>query len=128
MMSGKTKKEESKENLKEIFALWERQSKKGLDYLSGLTSDELGKKSLVAYYNKDKKNPKEPDIEVYASGEDTKQEDKKVATLWSNVSKNNTEYYTGITDDKERIIGFMNLSKKNEKEPDIRVYLSNENN
>lgn len=124
MLSGK---KEKKESLKEVFSLWERESKKGLDYLSGLTSDELGKKSLVAYYNKDKKNPKEPDVRVYVSSDDPKQEDKEVASLWSNVSKNNTQYYTGMTDDNERIVGFMNTSKKNEKEPDIRVYLSNDN-
>ena len=130
MMSGKTnKKEEStkKEGLKEVFALWERESQKGLPYFSGVTSDELGKKQLVAYYTTIKKNPKEPDIRVYVSAEDVKQEDKEVASLWGNVSKNNLVYYTGLTDDMERIVAFPNTTKKNEKEPDIRIYLSNEN-
>lgn len=41
--------------------------------------------------------------------------------MWSHTSKNNTEYLTGTVGDM-KIIGFLNTNKKNEKEPDIRIY------
>lgn len=43
-------------------------------------------------------------------------------SLWKNTSKNDTIYYSGIDADGNRLVGFPNTKKKNEKEPDIRVY------
>ena len=50
-----------------------------------------------------------------------KQELKEAFALWANVSKAGREYYTGRAEDM-KLIGYINFSKKNEKEPDIRVY------
>lgn len=51
--------------------------------------------------------------------------------LWKNVSKNNINYLSGHTSEKlgnVKLIGYFNTNKKNPKEPDIRVYvLDNEN-
>lgn len=41
--------------------------------------------------------------------------------MWSHTSKTNKEYLTGSVGDM-KLIGFLNINKKNEKEPDIRIY------
>ena len=110
---------EERKPLTEAFALWLRKSKAGQDYLSGLTADEIGKDSLVAYFNSNKKNPKEPDVRVYLVNAEGKQ-DKEVASLWENISKNEKRYLTGISDDKEKLIGFYG-DKADTKHPYIRV-------
>lgn len=52
---------------------------------------------------------------------------KEAFALWSRRSSKGNEYYAGKCDDIS-LIAFPNLSKKNEKEPDIRVYTSDDNN
>ena len=64
-MNKDTKKDNKK--LEDFCALWEQESKNGNTYLSG--KDRDGNR-LVAFYNDNKKNPKEPDIRVYYSDED----------------------------------------------------------
>lgn len=120
--TNESKKKEEREELKSLFGLWKRTSKNGLNYLSGLTED---RENLVGYYNPSKKNPKEPDIRIYTSNEG--QEQMEVASLWSNISKNEKEYFTGRTNENERIIGFINEgANEDNKQPYIRVYLTNE--
>ena len=41
--------------------------------------------------------------------------------MWNHKSKSGTNYLTGTCGDM-KIIGFNNTDKKNEKEPDIRIY------
>lgn len=106
-------------DLKEAFALWEK--KKGDKvYYTGKTSGE-DPINLVAFVNKDKKNEKQPDINVYESGEagDKRPE---LATLWQNTSKGGKTYYSGYTNDKEKIIAFINGNTGEGKYPAIRVY------
>ena len=58
-----------------------------------------------------------------------KKEDKKLedlCALWEQKSKNGLEYLTGKDAEGNKIVAFYNESKKNPKEPDIRVYYSNE--
>ena len=121
-----TQKEESKKtfDLKEAFVLWRKQSKAGKDYLTGFVSEDQNLK-LVGYFNTDKKNPKEPDVRVYQSikkedGTYTKSE-KEVASLWIETSKKETAYYTGNTDENERLIAFVGDVNK-EARPYIRAY------
>jgi len=52
---------------------------------------------------------------------------KEAFALWTRKAKSGKEYFTGKCDDMS-LLGFANTSKKNEKEPDIRIYTSNENN
>ena len=50
---------------------------------------------------------------------------KELMSLWLHESANKTKYLTGTADDvtgKFKVVGFFNTSKKNENEPDIRVY------
>ncbi len=103
-------------NLKEAFVLWKNKSKNGNDYLAGFTPNKESK--LVAYFNTNKKNPKQPDITIYAAV-DGKQ-DIEVANLWENVSETKgTRYLTGSTNDKEKLVAFYG---KDEKKPYIRAF------
>ena len=106
----KTVKEEKKGLEKEAFVLWLKESKKGNKYLTGFVSADQDMK-LIAYFNTDKKNPKEPDVRVYQS---IKNEDgtytigeKEVASLWTQTSAKETEYLTGTTDENERLVAFI---------------------
>ena len=114
------KKEEQKESkkLEEVFALWKKKARSGLDYLTGKTTDNT---NLVAYYNTNKKNPKEPDIRVYVSNDGKTGEE--VASLWESISKKDekTRYLTGTTNEKEKLVAFYEESE-NEKRPYIKAY------
>lgn len=117
------KKEEVKQEFKllECIVLWKKKSKAALDYLSGklVTGDPV-----VAFYNTNKKNPKEPDIRVYDIIEDGKQGN-EIISLWETISKNETRYLTGSTNEKEKLVGFY-AKEENEKRPYIRVYFREE--
>lgn len=43
-------------------------------------------------------------------------------TLWLNTSKEGNKYLTGYDFNKNRIIGFYNKKKVNDKQPSIRIY------
>lgn len=116
------RKEESK--LKELSALWLHESKSGLKYLSGNLSEEFGSSKLVAYFNTNKKNPKEPDIRIYTLDKEGKQ-DTEIISLWEYISKNDKRYLTGLTNEKEKVIGFYG-NENEEKRPYVRVYLDQE--
>lgn len=116
------RKEESK--LKELSALWLHESKSGLKYLSGNLSAEFGSSKLVAYFNTNKKNPKEPDIRIYTLDQEGKQ-DTEIISLWENISKNDKRYLTGLTNEKEKVVGFYG-NENEEKRPYVRVYLDQE--
>lgn len=119
------KEEEKKEfNLKECFVLWKSKAKSGLDYLTGKTPEGI---KLVAYYNTKKENPKEPDVRVYALDEEGKMQDEAVATLWSNLDKNEKKYLSGTTNEKEKIVGWYS-KVEDEKKPYIRVYYKENTN
>lgn len=115
-------KTEKKEVMTEAFALWLHNSKAGNEYLSGSTDSNIGNARLVGYFNTMKKNPKEPDIRIYTLDSEGHQ-DKEVADLWENESKNKTRYLSGSTDEKEKLVGFYG-DKKEEKRPYIRVYFN----
>lgn len=52
----------------------------------------------------------------------------EIMSLWESESKNGLEYLTGVTKDGKRVVAFWNEEKKNDKEPDLRVYYSLEKN
>ena len=117
------KQEKKGSELKELFSLWKRTSKNGVEYLSGKT---INGENLVAYYTTEKKNPKQPDIRVYVSNEKDV-EQLEVASIWVQLSKNDKSYYTGKTNENERIVGFINENASEEnKQPNIRFYISTE--
>jgi hypothetical protein len=48
---------------------------------------------------------------------------KELGGVWEQESKSGTLYFKGKLKDGTRIVGFRNVNKKNEKEPDIRFYI-----
>lgn len=106
-------------DLREAFALWAK--KKGsLVYYSGKTSGDTSI-NIVAFVNKDKKNPKQPDVQVYEQAEQGS-EKQQLASLWKNESKAGNTYFSGTTNEKEKIIAFINKDIKGGKYPTIRAY------
>lgn len=61
-------------------------------------------------------------------GKETKKELESAFSLWENVGKNKKEYLTGIDCNDHKLLGFYNTDKRNEKEPDIKVYELNDKN
>ena len=113
------KQEEKKEefNLDEAFVLWKHKAKSGVDYLSGGTKENV---KLMGFFNKSKKNPKEPDIRIFVLDEKGNQGE-EVCALWENESKNGNKYLTGSNDD-DSVVAFYNDIDENEKLPYIRAY------
>lgn len=115
-------------NMVQVMALWKRKSEKtGKEYFTGMLTDEniISKTDknhdlLVAFYNNDKKNPKEPDLEIL------KKRDLKdhVCSLWCNATESGKQYLTGKFDGK-RVVGFINKNAENNR-PYISVYYSDE--
>lgn len=110
-----------KPELEEVFALWE--SKKGEKlYYTGKTSGDNSIR-LVAFINEVKKNPNQPDIQVYEQAEKG-QEKNQVASLWENKSKAGKAYLSGLDNEKKKLVGFFNSNTQGGKYPSIRVYYS----
>ena len=119
----KTSTSTTKEQLKEAFALWE--NKKGDSiYYTGKTSDAKPVR-VVAFINDSKKNPKEPDIRVYEQVEKG-QKKPDLASLWESKSKAGKVYFSGSTNDNEKLVAFINDDTQGGKYPSIRVYFSND--
>ena len=113
--------ETQKETLQEAFVLWKVKSKSGMDYLSGnlkLTEDLQVK--VIGYFNGEKKNPNEPDIKVYSLDHEGNQ-DKEICALWEQVSHAGKRYFTGVSDEKEKVVAFYNNDQENNR-PYIRCY------
>ena len=47
----------------------------------------------------------------------------EAGALWEEESQNGRRYWSGRLADGRKIVGFENTSKKNDKEPDIRIYI-----
>lgn len=121
MATKKTKKTDNTMN--QCFSLWRMKSKKGGYYFSGKIAESQEK--IVAFYNTNKKNPKEPDIRVYASDNT----EICICSMWCNVSeRTGKKYMSGIIKPVEdapeiRVVGFINekATPKN-KQPYLNVY------
>lgn len=113
----------TKSNLEEVFALWE--SKKGdKTYYTGKTAGEKPIR-LVAFINTTKKNPNQPDIQVYEQKE--KGEEKpQLASLWQNKAKSGKIYLSGQDNEEKKLVGFFNDNTQGGKYPAIRVYYKEE--
>lgn len=121
-MRTNSKKEEVKESdLKELCTLWEHTAESNIVYLSGMLNEELKFEKVIAFYNQNKKNENEPDIRVFSLDEN-KKTNLNIISLWKEVSKDKVDYFTGTTNDNERVVAFINKSKE-EKQPLIKIYL-----
>ncbi len=126
----KAKKEIKKENndetkLEEAFVLWKHTAKSGMTYLSGNTpKNDKDSISLLGYLNTNKKNPKEPDVRVYALDEKGNQAD-EVCSLWIQTAKSGSKYLSGLTNEKDNVVAFYNEIDETSKIPYIRAYYKN---
>lgn len=117
-----TKEKEVKENnMKELCILWHHKTETEVEYLSGNLSEELKFQKVIAFYNKNKKNEKEPDIRVYSLDEENRK-DTQIISLWNQVSKSNLKYLSGKTNENEDVVAFYNQDD-DIKKPRIKVYL-----
>lgn len=116
------KEKEVKENsMKELCILWHHKTESEVEYLSGNLSEELKYQKVIAFYNKNKKNEKEPDIRVYSLDDENKK-DVQIISLWNQVSKSNLKYLSGKTNENEDVVAFYNQDD-DIKKPRIKVYL-----
>lgn len=123
MQTSKSTKQNTNSDLREAFALWEKKKGERVYYTGKTAGDDPI--NIVAFVNTNKKNEKQPDINIYESGE--KDEKKpELATLWKNTSKAGKTYYSGYTNDKEKLIAFINGNTAEGKYPAIRVYYKDE--
>ena len=101
----------TKKQMEQAFALWEKKSDKGTNYLSG-------QDGVVAFYNNRKKSLRDPDIVVYQNiNENTRI---TLCHLWANTSSKGSKYLTGKIDGRP-VVGFFN-EKHEVKQPYISVY------
>ena len=122
-MKTSSTKSNNKSNLEEVFALWESETKDGkTNYYTGKTSGDKSIR-LVGFINTVKKNPNQPDIQVYEQAEKGT-EKTQVASLWENKSKAGKPYLGGQDNEKKKLVGFFNDNTQNGKYPSIRVYYS----
>lgn len=125
-VSVKTEEKQERKELREVFVLWKNTAKSGLEYLSGNAGKDMGDLagvSVSAFFNTKKENPKQPDIQVYIKGEDGK--NVEVAALWERITKNDKRIVTGLTNEKEALVGFYG-KEDNDKAPYIKVYFQDE--
>ena len=63
-----------------------------------------------------------------AKKQEVKQEVKlaEAFVLWKKKAKSGLDYFTGMDLNKERLVAFYNSTKKNPKEPDVRIYTVND--
>lgn len=121
----KTAEVEKKEfNLEQVFTLWINKGKKsGKTYLSG--SGENGIK-VIGLFNKEKQNPKQPDITLYKKDESGKREKDSICSLWVNASESGKKYAAGKYEGK-RVVGFFNSNASVDGViPYLNVYFSDE--
>lgn len=121
MKTSNTKTTTTKSDLKECFALWEN-TKGDMIYYTGKTAGDKSIR-LVAFINTVKKNPNQPDIQVYEQADKGK-EKTQVASLWENKSKAGKPYLGGEDNEKKKLVGFFNDKTQDGKYPAIRVYYS----
>ena len=121
MKTSNTKTTTTKSDLKECFALWEN-TKGDMIYYTGKTAGDKSIR-LVAFINTVKKNPNQPDIQVYEQADKGK-EKTQVASLWENKSKAGKPYLGGEDYEKKKLVGFFNDKTQDGKYPAIRVYYS----
>lgn len=110
-----------KSKLEEVFALWEK-TKGSTVYYTGKTAGDKPV-NLVAFINSVKKNPNQPDLQVYEQAEKG-QKKTQVASLWENKSKAGKTYLSGKDNEDKKLVGFFNDETNGGKYPSIRVYYS----
>lgn len=124
MQTSKSTKQNINSDLREAFALWEKKKGDRVYYTGKTAGDDPI--NLVAFVNTDKKTEKQPDVNIYESGKFEDKKPNELASLWKHTSKAGKDYYSGYTNDKEKLIAFINGNTAEGKYPAIRVYYKDE--
>lgn len=111
----------NKSNLEQLMSLWIKEGKNG-KYLTGKVGMDADGFKVVGFYNGQKKNPKEPDIRIYESY-DKGHAKEVLISLWGNTSKSGKLYFTGLDNENNRVVAFVE-EKPEKNRPNIRIYLS----
>lgn len=117
-------KETKKEfNLEQAITLWIYKGKKGGKYLSGKAQYDGFK--VKGFFNKEKKNPKEPDIRIYISADNGDLSKEEYCSLWCNVSEASGKKYLSGKLGEDCVVGFFNdKAEIGGTIPYINVYFS----
>lgn len=100
----KTQNPKNEKQLERCAVLFQHTSKNGVSYLSG--KEEGDGMKLIGFYNTQKKNPKQPDIEIYESLEDGQRSKESLIALWTKE-----KCATGYDNEKHKLVAFFNTSK-----------------
>lgn len=110
-------KELKKDILIELFSLFRDESFN----FHGI--DEENGKTVIGFYNRQKINPKEPDLKLYYwSAEDAK-DDEPFLSLWCKVSERTGRKYLIGNKDGLCYIGLLNLNRLDNTEPYLTIYI-----
>lgn len=118
MAKTSEKKTIQREELKEVFTLWKRKSKSGQTYFTGRDADG---KRIVGFFITNKKNPKQPDLNIFYEVEQGEKFGDPALSLWCNVSEKSGKKYLSGKDGEVSYVGFISESD-NAKRPYVRVY------
>lgn len=113
------KENENKSELKELFALWKKESTKNTVYYTGNLTIDNKKHDIVVFAN-NKTNDKQPDYRIYLNDENKKSDD-SIISLWKTTAKSGLNYYSGLDNENKKVIAFNN-NKSNDFQPDIVGY------
>lgn len=108
-------------NMKQVFAMWKRQSKSNTTYFTGKT--EAGER-LVGFYNGKKQNPKEPDVRIFLVDSEGKATKEEYCPLWVNASEKTGNMYLTGKIKEVRVVGFISKNKEDDKRPYFTVFES----
>ena len=108
--------------MKQVFALWKKESKAGKTYFEG----KYDGASLRGFYNTQKKNPNEPDLRIYELNQEGELVREELLCLWCNATENGKKYLSGNFGGK-RVVGFINgKATADNKQPYVSIYWSEE--
>lgn len=124
--TAKTQTEKKEFNLEQVCTLWIYKGKKsGKTFLSGVIKRGEESEKVIGLFNKEKQNPKQPDISIYVKDENGKKGD-LLCSLWVNANGNGKKYASGKLDEK-RVVGFFNSKASVDGViPYLNVYFSDD--
>ena len=122
MAKTATKEQKNESSLKDVFALWKKESKNGKQYFTGSYNGV----SLRGFYNTKKQNPNEPDIRIFELDGEGNLSKEEFLSMWCNVAQSGNKYLSGKLDGKW-VVAFINTNAtKENNQPYVRIYWSEE--
>jgi hypothetical protein len=104
--------EKIKDTLMECFSLF-----RDNETYSFYGYDEEEGKSIIGKYNRQKINPREPDLRLYYTGEE-----KEFLSLWVKIGKTGRKYLIG-NKNGFHYVGLINFNPLDESEPYLKIFI-----